>query len=113
MTQPPSPSALMALATGYQRSKVLFAFIRLNVPTLDLSTHRQLLDLGGGTGAMSIALCRSFPALRAIVLDLPPVAAVARESVRESGLTDRIEVREGDLVAEPLPGGCDIVLLAN
>jgi 2-polyprenyl-3-methyl-5-hydroxy-6-metoxy-1,4-benzoquinol methylase len=80
---------------------------------LDLSTHRQLLDLGGGTGAMSIALCRRYPALRAIVLDLPAVVEVARGYVRESGLSDRIEVRAGDLVAGPLPGGCDIVLLAN
>lgn len=80
---------------------------------LDLSAQRRLLDLGGGTGAMSIALCRRFPELRAIVLDLPPVATVARSCVRESGLTDRIEVCEGDFVAGAIPGGCDTVLLAN
>ena len=80
---------------------------------LDLSTNRRLLDLGGGTGAMSIALCRRHPALHAIVLELAPLVDVARDHVRESGLMERIEIREGDLVAGPLPVGCDIVLLAN
>lgn len=80
---------------------------------LDFSAQRRLLDLGGGTGAMSIALCRRYPELRAIVLDLRRMAEIARVYVRESGLTDTIEVREGDLVAGPLPGGCDLVLLAN
>jgi SAM-dependent methyltransferase len=81
--------------------------------TIDLTAHRRLLDLGGGTGAMSIALCRRYPALHAIVLDRSPIVEVARDYVRESGLMDRIEVREGDLVAGPLPSGCDLVLLAN
>ncbi len=79
---------------------------------LDLTGHRRLLDLGGGTGAMSIALCRRFPALEAIVLELPAITAQTRAHVRDSGL-DRIAVREGDFVAEPLPEGSDVVLLAN
>lgn len=79
----------------------------------DLSAHRRLLDLGGGTGAMSIALCRRHPDLRAIVLEQPVIAAEARRFVSESGLEERIEVREGDFTREPLPGGCDAVLLAN
>lgn len=80
---------------------------------LDLSAHRCLLDLGGGTGAMAIALCQQFQALRAIVIELPAMVPEARARVRECGLEDRIEVRAGDLVVGPLPGGCDIVLLAN
>jgi SAM-dependent methyltransferase len=80
---------------------------------IDLSAHERLLDLGGGTGAMSIALCQRFPALHAVVLELPPAAAVARDYVRESGLMDRIAVCEGDFAEGPLPGGCDVVLLAN
>lgn len=80
---------------------------------LDRSTMRNLLDLGGGTGAMSIALCRRRPALNALLLELPAMAPIARAHVRDSGLEGRIEVREGDFVREPLPRGCDMVLLAN
>jgi SAM-dependent methyltransferase len=80
---------------------------------VDLSRHHQVLDLGGGSGAASIALCRRHPNLRAIVLELPEIAAVAREFVARSGLADRIEVREGDFMKGPLPSGCDVALLAN
>jgi SAM-dependent methyltransferase len=80
---------------------------------VDLSLHRRLLDLGGGTGGMSIALCRRFPALRAVIVEVAGALPAARERIRASGLADRIEVLEGDLVDSPLPPGCDVVLLAN
>lgn len=80
---------------------------------LDLSAHRRLADLGGGTGAMSIALGRRFPELTAVVLDRPQVARLARTSIAESGLGSRIDVIAADFLEEPLPSGSDAVLLAN
>jgi SAM-dependent methyltransferase len=80
---------------------------------LDLSGNRCVLDLGGGTGGMSIALCRRFPALRAIVVDRPAVARLALAHVSASGLADRIHVQDGDFLVDPLPGRCDVALLAN
>jgi len=80
---------------------------------VDLSEHQNLLDLGGGSGAASIALCRRHPGLRATVLERPEIAAVAREFVAENGLADRIDVREADYVREPLPSGFDAALLSN
>ena len=40
--------------------------------------RKLMLDLGGGSGAYSIVATETFPGLKAIVLDLPPVAVVAR-----------------------------------
>ena len=79
---------------------------------MDWSACRRLLDCGGGTGAMSIALCRRYPELEAIVLERPAMIASAGTYVRASGL-ERIVVREGDFVSGPLPAGCDVALLAN
>jgi cyclopropane fatty-acyl-phospholipid synthase-like methyltransferase len=79
----------------------------------DFSRHRRLLDLGGGTGAMAIAVCALHPALRATVLDLPAVADAARDCVAEAGLADRVDVAEGNFKSDPLPDGHDVVLLAN
>jgi SAM-dependent methyltransferase len=79
---------------------------------IDLSRRRRLLDLGGGTGAMSIGLCRRFPDLGAVIVERPEVAPVAREFVKACGLGERIEVREGDFLKCPIPGG-DVALLAN
>ena len=80
---------------------------------VDLSDHRRLLDIGGGTGSWSIALARKHDRLAATVLDLPTVAAMARERVADAGLQSRIDVVAADLMTEELPSGYDLFLLAN
>jgi ribosomal protein L11 methyltransferase len=57
------------------------------------------LDLGCGSGVLSLAAARLFPSLRRIVaVDIDPEAtAVAAENVARGGLADRIEVVTGDL----------------
>ncbi|MBD0275896.1 MAG: methyltransferase domain-containing protein, partial [Acetobacteraceae bacterium] len=54
-----------------------------------------LLDVGAGAAGVSLALCRRFPALRAVALEPAPAsAAVARAKVAEAGLAERVEVRD-------------------
>jgi SAM-dependent methyltransferase len=79
----------------------------------DFGAHRRLLDVGGGTGSWSAAAARAHPELTATVLELPVVAAVARERVAAAGLGGRIDVVEGDAMAGTLPAGHDVVLVAN
>lgn len=79
----------------------------------DFSIHQRLLDLGGGTGAMSLGICRTNPKLSVVIFDLPTIAEVAREFVRESEFADRIEVQTGNFKEDELPTGFDVVLLAN
>jgi hypothetical protein len=81
--------------------------------TVDFTGVRRVLDLGGGSGAVSIALCRRFPELEAVVFDQAPVAARAGEHVSRAGLDTRIETRAGNLFADALPEGCDAAVLAN
>jgi ubiquinone/menaquinone biosynthesis C-methylase UbiE len=72
----------------------------------------RMLDVGGGSGAYSIAFARANPALQAEILDLPAVCAIARRHIDEAGLTDRIKTREGDLRLG-LPGEeYDLVLVS-
>ncbi|MER6391599.1 methyltransferase [Streptomyces sp. NPDC001523] len=79
----------------------------------DFTRHRRLLDVGGGAGAFPVGLCRRYPHLRATVLDLPRVAAMARAKAAELGMSDVIEVAEGDFLHDPqLPGGHDVILLS-
>src|SRR5260221_2464971 len=65
---------------------------------VDLSRNHCLLDLGGGSGATSIALCRRHAGLRSIVLELPEIAAVARAVLAGDGLARRTEVRDSDFM---------------
>jgi hypothetical protein len=78
---------------------------------VDLSHFGRLLDIGGGSGAYDIELCKQYGALRATVFDLPHVAAIAAGKITEAGLTDRIET-EGGSFFEQLPKDHDVHLLS-
>lgn len=80
---------------------------------VDFSSYEQLLDVGGGSGAYDIELCRRYPQLRSTVHDLPFVTEIAARKVEESGLSDRIQTAAGDFFADPaLPEGHDVILLS-
>src|SRR5262249_12415882 len=74
---------------------------------------KLVLDVGGGTGIYSIALLQKNPNLRAIVLDRPEVLKVTAEMAASYGVSQRLEYRAGDMFADSLPKGVDIVLLSN
>jgi predicted O-methyltransferase YrrM len=80
---------------------------------LAIGDATTLLDLGGGTGIYSIALVQKNPKLKAIVFDRPEVLKVAAEMAAEYGVTDRVTLEPGDMFVDPLPQGCDLVLLSN
>jgi SAM-dependent methyltransferase len=80
---------------------------------VDLGRATRVMDVGGGSGAVSIALCRSFPALQAIVVDQPPVAARAAVHIEAAGLSDRITTWPANIFDSPLPRDCDTAVLAN
>lgn len=74
---------------------------------------RLLLDVGGGTGIYSYALLQKNPQLQAIVFDRPEVLKVAEQMGEQYGVLDRAELVSGDMFADPLPGGADMILLSN
>jgi ubiquinone/menaquinone biosynthesis C-methylase UbiE len=80
---------------------------------VDLSGARRVMDVGGGSGAVSIALCRHFPELGAVVVDQPPVLARAAAHIERAGLSSRITTHAANLFADPLPPGYDVAVLAN
>jgi ubiquinone/menaquinone biosynthesis C-methylase UbiE len=79
---------------------------------LDLEGAERLLDVGGGSGAFSIALCQRNPGLRATVLDFPNVIAVAERFVKETKLQDRVAYLRGDAGGAPWPNDQDVVLMS-
>ncbi|WP_407662241.1 methyltransferase [Nakamurella lactea] len=80
---------------------------------IDLSGQRRLLDVGGGSAAFDIELCRLNPDLTATVYELPKVVDIAAEKVAEAGLSGRIETVTGDFFADSsLPDGHDTILLS-
>jgi (2Fe-2S) ferredoxin/SAM-dependent methyltransferase len=72
----------------------------------------RMLDVGGGSGAYSIAFARANEALHAEILDLGPVLAIAKEHVEAAGLASRVSLREGDLRTDDLGSGYDLILVS-
>jgi len=77
---------------------------------LDISGARRVLDLGGGSGVVSMALLRRYPELSATVVDLETVCAAGREIAAENGLSDRLEYHAADLLSGDFPGVHDVAL---
>jgi demethylmenaquinone methyltransferase / 2-methoxy-6-polyprenyl-1,4-benzoquinol methylase len=61
-------------------------------------------DMAVGTGEISLGVASRYRDVRIVGVDFTPgMLRVARRKVRERGLEDRIELRQGDLRAIPLP----------
>jgi len=73
---------------------------------------RRMLDLGGGSGAYTIAFAQASPELEADILDLAPVLRIARRHIEEAGLSDRIRTRPGDLHQRSYGAGYDLVFIS-
>lgn len=74
---------------------------------------QRILDVAGGHGMYSAAICARHAGCVADVLDLPEAVAVGRRIIDEAGMADRVRFREGDLRAADWGGPYDAVLLFN
>ena len=78
-----------------------------------LNGERRMLDLGGGSGAYSIAFVKAASALHSEIVDLPEVLPITEEHIRHAGMSDRISTRAGDMLNVSLaPASYDLILLS-
>jgi cyclopropane fatty-acyl-phospholipid synthase-like methyltransferase len=77
---------------------------------LDLTGVERLMDLGGGSGVVSMAFLRKYPALTSTVVDIENVCVAGREIADEEGFSDRITYYSADFVNDELPSGFDLAL---
>jgi len=82
------------------------------VALLDLSGVSRVLDIGGGSGAYSMAFARAKEVIKATVFDLPNVIALSRGYIEKEGLSNKVEAVAGDYNADELGSGFDLVFLS-
>jgi len=82
------------------------------VSKLDLSRVSRVLDVGGGSGAFSIAFVRASESIRATVFDLPNVVSLTQGYIDKEGLGHRIDTVAGDYNKDKLPQGYDLIFLS-
>jgi hypothetical protein len=79
----------------------------------DFSRHRRVLDVAGGTGSFLVAVLKHHANLTGTLLELPGPCAVARQKLANMPERSRIEIVEGDVFRDALPGGHDALIVAN
>ncbi len=92
--------------------------------SLDMNGVNRMMDLGGGSGVVSLALLHRYSGLTAVVVDIENVCAAGREIVgshaaaadagshpaAEIAAMKRITYHAADFLRDELPSGFDMVL---
>jgi O-methyltransferase domain/Dimerisation domain len=78
----------------------------------DFSGFGTVVDVGGGHGALMIAILRRASTPRGVVFDLPHVVAGAEEALRAAGLAERCDLVGGDMFRE-VPASGDAYVLSR
>lgn len=73
---------------------------------------RRMLDVGGGSGAYSIAFAMKNPDLCVTLLDVPDVLPITKENVKAAGLIGRFNFVGGDLNVTGFGSGFDLILIS-
>lgn len=75
---------------------------------------RRMLDLGGSHGLYAAALCRRYPQLSAVILDLPAAIEHAAPLLAREGMGERVVHRAGDVLTADLgEGEWDVVFASS
>jgi SAM-dependent methyltransferase len=75
---------------------------------------RDMLDIGGSHGYLSVAICRRHPELRSVILDLPEAVEHAAPILRQEGMGDRVVHRAGNALVDDFgEAAWDVVFVAN
>ena len=83
----------------------------LVVKILGTAGIRRILDLGGGSGAYSIAFAKTGPDVQCEILDVPQVMPLTAEYVRQAGVSAQVSLRAGDMLHADFGSGYDIIML--
>jgi cyclopropane fatty-acyl-phospholipid synthase-like methyltransferase len=83
----------------------------LVVRALGTAGVRRILDLGGGSGAYSIAFAKACPDVQCEILDVPEVVPLTAEYVSQAGVSAQVSLRTGDMLQDNFRSGYDIIML--
>ncbi|MEA5593062.1 methyltransferase [Rivularia sp. UHCC 0363] len=74
---------------------------------------KRLLDVGGGSAAVSVALAQRYPQMQCTILDLPVVCEIASSYISKAGLSNRIDTYSANFFTDAFPTNYDAILFSN
>ena len=78
---------------------------------VDFSKTKHLIDVGGGSGGLTVGICKAYPKIEATIVDLPKVVAFSKQFISEAGLSKRITTMGVDLIKSEIEGSYDVAVL--
>jgi hypothetical protein len=93
--------------TGFSQQASAFV-----LKAYDFSPFRTIVDVGGGHGALLLAILKTNAQARGVVFDAPQVVAGATEPIKAAGCADRCRAEGGDFF-KAVPAGGDLYVLKH
>jgi len=101
LTEHPAAAAVFNEAMTNMTMQVAAAV----VAAYDFTQFGTLVDVGGGSGSLLMAILRANPALRGVLFDVPHVAEEAQKRITAAGLAEQCVVEAGDFFQAVPPAG--------
>jgi predicted O-methyltransferase YrrM len=86
------------------------SFAKKFAQIFDMSGVDIMMDIGGGSGVMSLELLKRHSHLRAVVIDIENVCTYGREIAAKTSMKNRISYEVLDFLKDELPKGFDLIL---
>lgn len=78
----------------------------------DFSKFGTIVDVGGGHGALLLAILKANPGAKGVVFDAPQVTTGATDAIKAAGMADRCRAEGGDFFRAVTAGG-DLIVMKN
>lgn len=79
----------------------------------EFSGAGTVVDVGGGDGALLVAILRAKPRARGVLFDSPIVIAEAEKRLSKANVSNRCRTVAGNFFRDPVPWGGDVYVLSN
>ncbi len=83
-----------------------------SVATIDVDNVNKVLDIGGGSGAFSMAFIRKKDTIKATIFDLPNVTPITQTYIEKEGFSGKIDTYDGDYNTDDIPTGYDLIYMS-
>ncbi len=101
----------------YQKAMRSMASLFAPIIAKNIPIHRgatDMLDIGGSHGYYSVEICRRYPCLKSIIMDLPEAVEYAASILAKEGMGNRVTYRIGDALTSDLgTNAFDVVFIGN
>lgn len=79
---------------------------------LQLNDVKKMLDVGGGSGAFSMAFIEKNPGIFATIFDLPSVIPITQKYIESFTFRNNINYLQGDYLKDDIGTGYDLIFLS-